>query len=56
MTIEVGDWVRFYNGGRLVLAIVQYVRKEKHYPNKDEACTDICPVPFDQIIEVRRPS
>lgn len=53
MVAKAGDWVRFYNGGRMVLAIVQYVRKQERYPNKDEAYTEICPVEFDRIIEVR---
>lgn len=27
MTIQVGDWVRFYQNGKLVIGVVEYVMK-----------------------------
>lgn len=51
--IIVGDWIRFYRGDKMVIAVVQYIGKQQYYPWGDEARTDICRVAFKDILEVR---
>jgi len=38
VTIAVGDWIRFYNNGRLVIAQVEYIRLA--VGGYTEYCTD----------------
>ncbi len=52
--IQIGDWIRFYRDGQMVIAVVQYLSKQIYYPWGDQACTDICPVAFVDILERRR--
>lgn len=51
-----GDWVRFRSGGRLVLAVVQYVKREERFRNlyKWKVDTDAGPTDETAILEVRR--
>lgn len=50
-----GDWVRFYRGGDLIIADVQYVR-DADYPNLWEALTSRGPASNREILEVRSAS
>lgn len=52
--VKHGDWVRFYQGGTLVIGVVQYVRKSKTYPYEWIAITDVGMVCCDHIEDVRR--
>lgn len=49
--INVGSWVRFYQGGRLVVGVVQYI--EQDYIGEWQAKTDIGQVAFKNVVEVR---
>lgn len=49
-----GDWVRFYRGGQLIIAEVQYIRDAKHYPYDWELCTDNGAVDLGAVLEMRR--
>lgn len=53
--IEVGDWVRFYNGGRLVIGKVEYVNTNNSLPGFDVK-TDIGSVGSEYVVEVRKPN
>lgn len=50
--IKVGDWIRFYADGQLVIGVVQYIQEDVLH--KLCALTDIGSVGFDRIIESRR--
>lgn len=50
--IKVGDWVRFYQGGRLVVGIVQYV--QPRIDRQDYVQTDIGAIKESYVLEVRR--
>lgn len=52
--IETGDWVRFYNNGRLVIGQVEYIVKSKLMGF--DVKTDIGSVHSDYVLEVRKPS
>jgi len=49
---KVGDWVRFYQAGTLVIGVVQYVGK-KDVLNKRDIMTDVGIVSEGSIIEAR---
>ncbi len=53
--IRVGDWVRFYQNGDLVIGVVQYIRRNE-FPRdpKPTALTDIGAIEFHYIVECRR--
>jgi hypothetical protein len=53
--IEPGDWVRFYNGGVLVIGKAEYVVKNKSFPGFNVK-TDIGSVDSEYILEVRKPN
>lgn len=49
-----GDWVRFYRGGELIIACVQYIlEEEKHYPFDKQLCTDKGCVSLSDVMEAR---
>lgn len=50
--VQVGDWVRFYQNGKLVIGSVQYVKK-KQFDSDYEICTDVGSVSSDYVEEVR---
>lgn len=50
MTIKIGDWIRFYQNGRLVIGVVQYVGRNWE---GDFADTDVGRVAFRNVKEVR---
>ena len=50
---QVGDWIRFYQGGKLVIGIVGYIREAKYHPWGIELCTDIGTVNIEDVLEVR---
>ena len=52
MNVKVGDWIRFYQGGVLVIGVVQYV--EKDYLGYLIANTDIGKIDSRYVLEVRR--
>lgn len=52
--VQVGDWVRFYHAGQLVLSEVVYLQKQNTYPFDLQACTLVAPVEVTRILEVRR--
>lgn len=52
LPVRAGDWVRFMAGSRLVLGIVQYVRRSG-YGRDLYAFTDIGSVEVSSILEVR---
>jgi hypothetical protein len=52
--VKVGDWVRFYRNGELVLGVVQYVKPGRLSYSAREVCTDTGAVAEDVILEVRR--
>ena len=51
MTVKVGDWVRFYQGGALVIGIVQY--RKKNSLGYWIAHTDIGAIDERYILEAR---
>ena len=51
-TIEVGDWVAFYDDGRIVYACVQYIHDE--IGGRRYADTSLGSRRFDAILEVRK--
>ena len=51
MTVKVGDWVRFYQGGELVIGVIQYL--EKNSLGHMIAKTDIGAVDVQYILEAR---
>ncbi len=53
ITASVGDWVRFYQGGRLVVGVVMYLSTLK-YSGAPLVTTDIGEIPLEDILEVRR--
>lgn len=54
MKAKVGDWIRFYNGGHLVIEEVLYVQQlDRVYPRHEIYVTNRCPVDEPHVIEVR---
>ncbi len=51
--VFIGDWVRFYRNGALVIGVVAYLRTQTSYPWHDEAFTDQGVISVKDIIEVR---
>lgn len=51
--MKIGDWVRFYQAGSLVIAKVEYVRREERWPHRTEVCTDRGVTYEDDILEAR---
>lgn len=51
---KVGDWVRFYRNGELVIGVIQYIQKDS-LTGKPELCTDSGVVEGDAsaIMEIR---
>ena len=54
MDIAVGDWIRFLQGGRVVLGIVQYLHEADRYPYGPVAVTDIGIVSLKDVFECRK--
>lgn len=52
--VRVGDWVRFYRGGLLVLGVVEYIVPRAPWDSTPEAVTSLGQIPFDAVLEVRR--
>lgn len=50
-TIKVGSWVRFYNGGVLVIGVVEYLEKDSM--GYWIAKTNIGPVDTRYVLEAR---
>ena len=50
--VKVGDWVRFYRAGKLVMGVVMYIHKEGVL-HKIELQTDNGAVDLDSVIEKR---
>lgn len=50
---EVGDWVRFYSGGSLIIGVVCYVTRS--IVGKTEVHTDVGTVNAECIHEIRKP-
>jgi len=50
---KVGDWVRFYRNGQLVMGVVQYIHQDE-FSDKQELSTDNGAVDSDMVLE-RRP-
>jgi hypothetical protein len=53
MKIEIGDWVRFYLGGKFVTGVVEYIRPRKAWQSSDEICTDAGSIAADHVLERR---
>lgn len=51
-TIDVGDWVRFYQNGTLVIGVVQYIGKDRL--GYQELATDQGTVCVESVREVRK--
>ena len=51
--IKVGDWVRFYRGGVLVIGVVEYIRERKAWERADELQTTAGAVNADYVLESR---
>lgn len=52
--IKIGDWVRFYRGGNLLIGVVEYFSQHEIGMRKvDRIYTNIGSIDFDSIIEVR---
>ena len=54
MKIEVGDWVRFYQNGKMIIGRGEYLRYSAILGGT-EACTDQGAVDVESVLEVRRP-
>jgi len=39
--VQVGDWIKFYNNGQLVISTVESIRPQPKYPYDIEYCTTI---------------
>lgn len=50
---KVGDWIRFMQGGRVVIAAVLYIVPRSSFDSTREAMTEIGQVCFDSILEIR---
>lgn len=50
--IRPGDWVRFYQNGRIVVGVVQYV--QPRHERQDYIQTDIGAIKESYVLEVRR--
>ena len=50
--VGTGDWVRFYQNGKLVVGVVEYVIKD--ITSYRQVCTDIGMVSQENILERRR--
>lgn len=55
MRVEVGDWVRFYQAGVLVIGEVNYLQVVSNGLWTMQACTNIGVVSVEDVIEVRGP-
>ncbi len=53
LKVDEGDWVRFYQGGKLVIGIVQYIRPSATGFHGPEVCTEIGTCQLDSVIECR---
>jgi hypothetical protein len=53
-TPQVGDWVRFYVGGRLVVGVVEYVTQDTVQPWKWWVATNVGSVCASSVLEIRR--
>jgi len=53
MTCSVGDWVRFYRGAELILAVVEY-RIEIGVFGKYDLCTTAGRIPEAMVLECRK--
>ena len=55
MKCQVGDWIRFYQNGRLVIGVVEYITKGRLLGsvNDEELCTTSGTVNADQVLEKR---
>ena len=52
-TVLVGDWVRFYQSGKLVIGQVEYIAKST-ITGRYELKTDIGSVTEEYVLEVRK--
>jgi hypothetical protein len=50
--IKVGDWVRFYSNGKLVIGVVNYIGRESTRGDI-EVMTDIGAIDSESILEAR---
>lgn len=48
-----GDWVCFYQGGKLVIGRVQYITESEYYPYGKKLMTDIGSVDIAYVLEAR---
>jgi hypothetical protein len=54
-TPKPGDWVRFYQGGKIVLGVVQYVSPARAWDSsKWKVSTDVGQIGDDEILELRQ--
>lgn len=53
MKAKVGDWIRFYCLGVMIIGVVQYVKKRDIYQD-EEYYTDKGAVNEDYVFEVRK--
>jgi hypothetical protein len=53
VTVHIGDWVRFFHNGRLVIGVVQYLRPRSSWQSHDTAITDAGEVSVNYILEAR---
>jgi hypothetical protein len=52
--IQINDWVRFYQNGKLVIGLVQYTRK--NILGHTELLTDVGSVCDNAVLEYRSPT
>ena len=50
----VGDWVRFYQSGRLVIGCIEYIGEDTYYPWGLRLRTDIGSINIADALEARR--
>jgi hypothetical protein len=48
-----GAWVRFYQGGKIVIGVVNYVTPRNSWERSETLDTDIGPIKADRVLEVR---
>jgi hypothetical protein len=51
---QVGDWVRFYRGGVLVIGTVEYVYESRSGSPRWNVMTDVGGTTEEEILETRR--
>ena len=53
MKVNTGDWVRFYQAGKLVIGVVQYITPDEFDSTNNDVATDVGVINEGDIVEKR---